>query len=183
MELLKSLLLCLSFFFGLSSFTLAATYVVDKSGAGDFTTIQAAVNQAAALENMGPSRGYAYFVRASDMVYISGGLSSLQIGMLISVDDRNWYEIAQIVDSETIRITRPFYENSRFNNYKTVTPSTIKIRPGIYIEEVNMANLHFIHFQGTGSTRESVTIQSPELHNSNVIYVPFRNIEKYGHTF
>lgn len=101
MELLKSLLLCLSFFFGLSSFTLAATYVVDKSGAGDFTTIQAAVNQAAALENMGPSRGYAYFVRASDMVYISGGLSSLQIGMLISVDDRNWYEIAQIVDSET----------------------------------------------------------------------------------
>lgn len=168
--------LCLPVLFGLSAMVDAASYVVDKSGAGDFTTIQAAVDQAASVESVGNTRGYAYFTQGSDVVSIWGGMASLQDGMLISVDDRSWYEISEIIDAETIRIARAYDDVNRFNSYKAAEVSNINIRPGTYVESINLQNAHFIRFKGTGPTRESVVIQPPEDDDAT----PFYNVQDYG---
>lgn len=164
-----------------SSIADAATFLVDRTGAADFTTIQAAVDHVASIESTGSRRGYAYFTKGSDLVYIEGGIESLQPGMLISVDDRNWYRIGSIVDFQYVRITRTFTEDNRFNNYKAVEENVIKLTPGIYAEKVDLQNVHFVKFLGwRKANREAVTVQSPDPFPEEDNAPPFRNIQLYG---
>jgi len=188
----KLKVLLFAFAFVHSAITIAGTYIVNKDGAGDFTTIQAAVDQAAADEDTGPVRQYAYFTQGSDIVTVYDGTSSLLVGELVSADDNTWYEIMEIIDNQTLRLARTFDENNRFGSYKVVAVSEIRIKPGIYEESINLEHIHFVRFRGIGissvydgipSRRESVAIQSPIIvwPDSEPTTEPvFYNIQDYG---
>ena len=161
----------LASFSGLSQ---ALDLIVSPDDTGDFTTIQAAVTAVANLPDttpkfdttgqtacfFGSGNGLSNNVFGTNTTW----LQDIDEGDLIALRGTDlWYEVSKVLHNNGLKIVRPDESaTSVCGDYDVVEMNTITIKPGNYIEAVDMSDVHFLHIVGA-SVRESVVITSSDL--------------------
>ena len=162
-----------SFLF-IAPFTCSAIdLTVSQDGAGHYETIQEAITAISNLPDTTPKfdttgQTACFFGKGTSLTNNVFGtnttwMSDVSPGDLIALEGSElYYEVSEVLTDSGLKITRPDESDNPFcGPYRVVEMNTIEIRPGNYLETLDMTDVHFLHLKGS-SLRESVVITSTD---------------------